>query len=365
MSKKKMDDEKQKKLQAIKEAVNKRFSDETMQLMSDGPKKVATVSSGSMMLDEKLGGGVPVGRIIEIYGPEAAGKTTLALHIAAETQKTGGTVAFIDAEHALDTVYAGKIGVSVDELLIAQPDHGNQALEIADMLMGEVDLIVVDSVAALTPIEELEGSMEDMQMGAQARMMSKGLRKIVAKAGKSKTTVVFINQIRMKIGFVLGNPETTPGGNALKFAASLRLEVRRGLAKAETGKVVDRGWMKVKVVKNKVATPFEKVEIPVIFGIGIDYVGEVYEAAKKLDLIELGGGTHYYLGKPTKLEDGTELPGREKSAENKFAPKKDVAVEILNKDKKFFAVLEKQVKERVALVAQGKKPWVKEEPKEE
>ena len=363
MSKKKIDTEKQAKLQAIKDAVNKKFgSDETMLLMSDGPKKVEATSTGSMQLDLALGvGGVPVGRILEIYGPEAAGKTTLALHVAAETQKKGGTVAFVDAEHALDPVYAQAIGVNVEELLLAQPDHGNQALEIVDTLMGEVDLVVVDSVAALTPIEELEGSMEDMQMGAQARMMSKGLRKIVAKAGKSKTTVLFINQLRMKIGFVLGNPETTPGGKALPYAASLRLEVRRG--KSTTGDAATHGIMRVKVAKNKVAPPpVDKVEIPVIFGIGIDQVGEVYQIAREaVGLFEVGGGSHYYVGKPVTLSDGTKLEGGEKSAENKFAPKKDLALDLLAKDKKFFEAVQKQVKERLALLVQGKTPWKKEE----
>lgn len=361
MSKKTIDEEKRKRLQAIKESVNKKFgSDETMLLAGDSPKAIEAISTGSMQLDLALGiGGVPVGRILEIYGPEAAGKTTLALHIAAETQKKGGTVAFIDAEHALDPNYAKKIGVDMGELLIAQPDHGNQALEIADMLMGQVDLIVIDSVAALTPIEELEGSMEDMQMGAQARMMSKGLRKIVAKAGKSGTTVCCINQLRMKIGFVLGNPETTPGGNALKYAASLRLEVRRG--KSSTGSAETHGVMKVKIAKNKVATPFQRVEIPVIFGIGIDQVGEILQMAKEVEIFFTGGGTHYYAGKPTKLKDGRELPGLEKSPENKFASKKEEALQILGEDPKFLEVVKKQVKERLDMLIAGK-TWKKEEP---
>jgi recombination protein RecA len=359
MSKKVEMSEKQKRLEAIRSTVNKKFgSDETMMLAGAQPKAIEATSTGSMQLDLALGvGGVPNGRILEVYGPEASGKTTLALHVAAETQRKGGTVAFIDAEHALDPNYAKAIGVKMDELLIAQPESGNQALEITDMLMGEVDLVIIDSVAALTPIEELEGSMEDMQMGAQARMMSKGLRKIVGKAGRSKTTVLCINQIRMKIGFVLGNPETTPGGNALKYAASLRLEIRRG--KSTTGDVSTHGVMRVKIVKNKVATPFKSVEVPIIFGKGIDQVGEVYQIAKEaVELIETGGGTHYYVGEPVTLSDGTKLMGGEKSAENKFASKRVDALELLEKDPIFYESLRKQVRERLDMLLAGK-TWKK------
>ena len=259
---------------------------------------IEVVPSGAIMLDEDLGiGGYPRGRIIEIFGPESGGKTTLALHAIAEAQKLGGTAAFVDAEHALDPVYAKNLGVNIDELWVSQPDSGEQALEITENLVrsGAVDVIVVDSVAALTPQSEIEGEMGDAQMGAQARLMSQALRKLTATIGKSRTILIFINQIRMKIGIMFGNPETTTGGNALKFYSSIRLEVRR-TESIEGGKDTDAigNRVRVKVVKNKVAPPFRRTERELIFGKGISAIGSLLDCAVKYDVIKKSGAWYSY-----------------------------------------------------------------------
>ncbi|MDR0567683.1 MAG: recombinase RecA, partial [Spirochaetaceae bacterium] len=253
---------------------------------------IEVIPSGSILLDEALGiGGYPRGRIIEIYGPESSGKTTLALHAVAEAQKLGGIAAFIDAEHALDPVYAKNLGVNIDELWVSQPDTGEQGLEIAESLVrsGAVDVIVVDSVAALTPQAEIEGGMGDAHMGLQARLMSQALRKLTATIGKSRTLLIFINQIRMKIGVMFGNPETTTGGNALKFYASVRLDVRKTdtIEKGDTDAVGNR--IRVRVVKNKVAPPFRRAEMEIMFGKGISPIGSLVDAAAKYDIISKRG----------------------------------------------------------------------------
>ncbi len=262
-----------------------------MRLGAKGDEQIEVIPSGSLGLDLALGiGGMPRGRIIEIYGPESSGKTTLALHVVAEAQKRGGTCAFIDAEHALDPVYARKLGVDVDNLLISQPDAGEQALEICDTLIrsGAIDVVVVDSVAALVPRAELEGEMGDSHMGLHARLMSQALRKLTGSVSKSKTTLIFLNQIRLKIGVVFGNPETTTGGNALKFYASIRLEIRR------TGSIKEReettgNQTRVKVVKNKLAPPFRQVDFDIMYGEGVSKVGELIDLGVKAGVVEKAG----------------------------------------------------------------------------
>jgi recombination protein RecA len=259
---------------------------------------IEIIPSGSILLDEALGiGGYPRGRIVEIFGPESGGKTTMALHAIAEAQKLGGIAAFIDAEHALDPVYAKNLGVNIDDLWISQPDTGEQALEITENLVrsGAVDVIVVDSVAALTPQAEIDGDMGDAQMGLQARLMSQAMRKLTAIIGKSKTLLIFINQIRMKIGIMFGNPETTTGGNALKFYSSVRLEVRR-VETIEAGKDSDAvgNRIRVNVVKNKVAPPFRKAELEIIFGKGVSAIGSLLDAAVKYELIDKKGAWYAY-----------------------------------------------------------------------
>jgi recombination protein RecA len=262
------------------------------------PKDLPVISSGSLGLDIALGiGGVPRGRVIEIYGPESSGKTTLALHIVAEAQKQGGMGAYIDAEHALDLGYAKKLGVKTDDLLISQPDHGEQALEIAETLVrsGAIDVLVIDSVAALVPKAEIEGEMGDAHMGLQARLMSQALRKLTATISRSHTVVVFINQIRMKIGVMFGNPETTTGGNALKFYASVRMDIRRIGALKEGDNVVG-GRTRVKVVKNKMAPPFKEAEFDVLYGTGISRDGEIVDLGSEIGVVEKSGAWYSYAG---------------------------------------------------------------------
>src|SRR2546430_2012670 len=285
-------------------------------------RDVSTVSTGSLGLDIALGvGGMPRGRVVEIYGPEASGKTTLALQLVAEAHKKGGVCAFIDAEHALDVVYARKLGVKTEDLYISQPDHGEQALEIAETLVrtAAIDVLVVDSVAALVPRAELEGDMGDPQMGLQARLMSQALRKLTAAISKSQTIVVFINQIRMKIGVMFGNPETTTGGNALKFYASVRLDIRRIGAIKDRDEVVGN-QTRVKVVKNKVAPPFRQVEFDIMYGHGISKSGELLDLGAKAGIVEKSGSWFSY--------DGQRLGQGRESAKQYLEANKDVAAAI-------------------------------------
>lgn len=291
--------DKAKALQTAMDQVEQMFGKGSIMKLGSKPvMQVPVISTRSLALDKALGiGGLPRGRIIEIYGPESSGKTTLALHAVAECQSKGGIAAFIDAEHALDTVYAKKLGVDCDELLISQPDTGEQALEIADMLLrsGAIDIMVVDSVAALVPAAEIDGEMGDTHVGLQARLMSQALRKLTGTIGKTMTTVIFINQLRMKIGVMYGNPEVTTGGNALKFYSSVRLEIRRGLAIKEGNDILGNRT-KVKVVKNKLAPPFMEAEFDVMYGEGISKTGDLLDAAAELDVVNKSGSWYSYDG---------------------------------------------------------------------
>ncbi len=288
-------------LEAARLQIDKEFGKGSLMKLGDNKDvlDVDVIPSGSILLDEALGvGGYPKGRIIEIFGPESSGKTTLALHAISECQKKGGIAAFIDAEHALDPVYAKNLGVNIDDLWISQPDNGEQALEITERLVrsGAIDIIVVDSVAALTPQAEIEGDMGDSHLGLQARLMSQALRKLTGILAKSNTTIIFINQIRMKIGVMFGNPETTTGGNALKFYASVRLDVRRIESIGKNADELTGNRIRVKVVKNKVAPPFKKCEIDLMFGTGISKMSSLLDAAVKYDIIEKSGAWYSYKG---------------------------------------------------------------------
>jgi recombination protein RecA len=299
---------KKKALNAALSQIERQFGKGAVMLMGDGTAvpNIEAISTGSLGLDIALGiGGLPKGRVVEIFGPESSGKTTLTLQVIAQCQKMGGTAAFVDAEHALDPGYAEKLGVKIDELLVSQPDTGEQALEITDMLVrsGAVDVVVVDSVAALTPKAEIEGEMGDQHMGLQARLMSQALRKLTGNIKRSNTLVIFINQIRMKIGVMFGSPETTTGGNALKFYASVRLDIRRTGA-IKKGEEILGNETRVKVVKNKVAPPFKQAEFEILYGKGICRLGEVIELGVKLELIDKAGAWYSYKG--TRIGQGKE-----------------------------------------------------------
>ncbi|MBU3725511.1 MAG: recombinase RecA [Burkholderiaceae bacterium] len=326
--------EKAKALQAALSQIEKQFGKGSIMRMGENvaPPDIQVVSTGSLGLDLALGvGGLPRGRVVEIYGPESSGKTTLTLQVIAEMQKIGGTCAFVDAEHALDTQYAQKLGVNLSELLISQPDTGEQALEIVDALVrsGSVDLIVVDSVAALTPKAEIEGEMGDSLPGLQARLMSQALRKLTGTINRTNTLVIFINQIRMKIGVMFGNPETTTGGNALKFYSSVRLDIRR-VGSIKKGEEVTGSETKVKVVKNKVAPPFKAATFDILYGEGISREGEIIDLGAESDIIEKSGAWYSYNG---------ERIGQGKDNVREFLRQNpEMALEIENKLREKFGV---------------------------
>jgi recombination protein RecA len=305
----KTDDQKEGKSKALglaMETIEKQFGKGSIMKLGEAHKvNVETISTSSLSLDIALGGGIPKGRVVEIYGPESSGKTTLTLHAIAEVQRNGGTAAFIDAEHALDPAYAKRIGVDVENLLLSQPDNGEQALEITETLVrsNAVDLVVVDSVAALVPRAEIEGDMGDSHMGLQARLMSQALRKLTGVISRSKTTVIFINQIRMKIGVMFGNPETTTGGNALKFYASVRMDIRR-ISQIKQGDEIIGNRTRVKVVKNKIAPPFRQAEFDIMYNQGISKSGDVLDLATERGIVEKSGAWFAYNGE--KIAQGRE-----------------------------------------------------------
>jgi len=327
-----VDDNRKKALAAALGQIEKQFGKGAVMRMGDAGavRNIDVISTGSLTLDIALGiGGLPRGRVIEIYGPESSGKTTMTLHTIAECQKMGGTAAFIDAEHALDPSYAEKLGVKIDDLLVSQPDNGEQALEIADMLVrsGGVDLVIVDSVAALTPRAEIEGDMGDSHMGLQARLMSQALRKLTANIQKSNTMVIFINQIRMKIGVMFGSPETTTGGNALKFYASVRLDIRR-IGGIKKGDEIVGNSTRVKVVKNKMAPPFKEAEFEILYGQGVSHMGELIDLGVKEGLINKAGSWYSYQS-------------------DKIGQGKDNVVKYLTEHPEIAEVVEKQLREKL------------------
>ena len=322
-----MDANREKAIELAVSQIERQFGKGAIMKLGQGnqPKDWPVVSTGSLGLDIALGiGGVPRGRVVEIYGPESSGKTTLALHIVAEAQKQGGMGAYVDAEHALDLGYAQKLGVNTDELLISQPDHGEQALEIAETLVrsGAIDVLVIDSVAALVPKAEIEGEMGDAHMGLQARLMSQALRKLTATISRSHTVVIFINQIRMKIGVMFGNPETTTGGNALKFYASVRMDIRRTGALKDSDNIIG-GRTRVKVVKNKMAPPFKEAEFDILYGTGISRVGEIVDLGSEMGIIEKSGAWYSY---------GSDRIGQGREAAKQFLnDHPDTAQEIMTR----------------------------------
>jgi recombination protein RecA len=339
-----MDDNKSKALAAALSQIEKQFGKGSIMRLGDADvaKDIEVVSTGSLGLDIALGvGGLPRGRVVEIYGPESSGKTTLTLQVIAEMQKIGGTAAFIDAEHALDPQYAQKLGVNVGDLLISQPDTGEQALEIADMLVrsGSIDIVVIDSVAALTPKAEIEGEMGEPQMGLQARLMSQALRKLTGNIKRTNTLVIFINQIRMKIGVMFGNPETTTGGNALKFYASVRLDIRR-IGALKSGEEVVGNETRVKVVKNKVAPPFKQAEFDILYGQGISREGEIIDLGVIHKIVEKSGAWYAYKGE--KIGQGKD------NARGYLKEHPEIAVEIENKIRAQVGVAAMGVPEAVA-----------------
>ncbi|MCH7597967.1 recombinase RecA [Patescibacteria group bacterium] len=316
--------------------IKTKFGDEAIMKLGDRPRvDVDAISTGSLGLDAALGiGGLPRGRVVEIFGPESSGKTTLALHVIAEAQKKGGVCAFIDAEHAMDPEYSKKLGVNINELLLSQPDAGEQALEITESLVrsGKIDVIVIDSVAALTPRDEIEGDVGAYHLGKQARLMSQALRKLTAITGKSKTVIIFINQIRMKIGVVFGNPETTPGGKALKFYTSVRLDIRR-IAQIKKGDEVVGGRVRVKVVKNKVAAPFKSTEFDLMYNEGISHEGEIIALGEKFGIIKKSGASYSYI-----MENGDE---------EKLARGYDATRTFLKENKKLAKQILKDIKKHL------------------
>lgn len=324
-------DEKLKALQATIDKIRKDFGKGTIMKMGEQPNwEVSTIPSGSIALDHALGiGGYPRGRVIEIYGPESSGKTTLAIHAIAEAQKAGGIAVIIDAEHAFDRTYAKNLGVNVDTLLISQPDCGEQALEIADNLIrsGAIDIIVIDSVAALTPKAEIEGEMGDSKMGLQARLMSQALRKLTANISKTNTCCIFINQLRDKIGIMFGNPETTTGGNALKFYSTMRLDVRR-VTQLKDGEEATGNRTRVKVVKNKMAPPFRKAEFDIVFGEGISKIGEIIDLGVEFNIIKKSGSWFSY-------------------GESKLAQGRDAVKNLLRDNQQLLEEIEAQIREKI------------------
>ena len=368
----------QEALKTALETIERKFGQgAVMKLSDDVHVKVPVIPTGSIGVDLALGiGGIPKGRVTEIYGPESSGKTTLTLHVIAECQKLGGTAAFIDAEHALDVTYARRLGVKTDELLISQPDHGEQALEIADMLVrsGAVDLVVIDSVAALIPQTELEGAMGETQVGGHARLMSHALRKLTGTIHKSRTAVIFINQIRMKIGVTYGSPEVTAGGNALKFYSSVRIDIRRKQS-LKKGDDVFGSETKVKVVKNKVAPPFKEATFDILYGEGISYEGELLDIGSDLNIVDKSGAWYAYEG--TKIGQGRdnarawlrENPDKALEIENKIRAIKGLKNKTMSldvsKDAKAAAKDEKPAKDdKKATKKPAAKPAAKEVPAE-